>query len=291
MKFVVTQEIFELYPSLRLPVAVAEGVEAAADPAGVERLWRQAWEETGHAAPNYAKAQSHPRIAAWRDAMADTSVSGRKFPSSVESLLRRAFKGGEPPHINPLVDFYNAMPLRHVVPAGGFDLTELGDTLELRLTREGDTFHPMDSSSPESVQPGEIVYVAGNEVLTRHFLWKQSYRGLLGESTSSVFLVCEVLGAVKESGGRVAETILEDFSEGLRRHFGAEPATFLVEKRAPKTAKSRRSVKLTARALESLKHHRQRQLDERMTRKETDPRIWRTQKGNRRELMKRGRDA
>jgi len=270
---------------------VGESVEVTAVRTEVEKLWQLAWDEAARVALTFANTQSHPRVAAWREAMGVVGISGRRFPSSIESLLRRAFKGGEPPHINPLVDFYNAMPLRHVVPAGGFDLTELGDTLELRLTREGDTFHPMDSSSPESVQPGEIVYVAGNEVLTRHFLWKQSYRGLLGESTSSVFLVCEVLGAVKESGGRVAETILEDFSEGLRRHFGAEPTTFLVEKRAPKTAKSRRSVKLTARALESLKHHRQRQLDERMTRKETDPRIWRTQKGNRRELMKRGRDA
>jgi len=69
--------------------------------------------------------------------------------------------------------------------------------------------------------------------LTRHFVWKQSYRGLLKGSTSSVFLVCEVLGEVEESGGTVAEAILEDFSEGLRRHFGAEPTTFLVEKRAP----------------------------------------------------------
>jgi DNA/RNA-binding domain of Phe-tRNA-synthetase-like protein len=233
MKFVVSPEIFELYPNLRLPVALAEGVEAAADPAGVERLWRQAWEEAGHSAPNYAKAQSHPRIAAWRDAMAATGVSGRKFPSSVESLLRRAFKGGEPPRINPLVDFYNSVSLRHVVPAGGFDLAQLGDVLELRLTRAGDTFRALDSTSTERVEPGEVAYASGNEVLTRHFVWKQSQVGLLGESTSSVLLVCEVLGEVEESAEGLAEAVLEDLSEGVRRYFGAEPATFLVEEHVP----------------------------------------------------------
>jgi integrase len=77
---------------------------------------------------------------------------------------------------------------------------------------------------------------------------------------------------------------LEDVTLQVRRTLSNGTFT------APKTAKSRRSVKLTARALESLKHHRQRQLD-RVTRKETDPRIWRTQKGNRFELMKRGRDV
>jgi DNA/RNA-binding domain of Phe-tRNA-synthetase-like protein len=233
VKFVVSPEIFKLYPALRLPVAVAEDVEVAADTAGVEKLWRQAWEEAGQLLPNYRNTQSHPRVAAWRDAMASTGVSGRKFPSSVESLLRRAFKGGEPPSINPLVDFYNSVSLRHVVPAGGFDLALLGDALELRITREADTFRPLDSVSAERVEPGEVAYASGNEILTRHFVWKQSNKGLLGESTRSVFLVCEVLGEVEESADGLAQAILEDLCEGLRRHFGAEPVNFLVEERVP----------------------------------------------------------
>ena len=233
MRFVVSPEIFELYPGLRLPVAVADDVEAAADTAGVEKLWRQAWEEAGHSAPTYGNAQSHPRVAAWRDAMAATGVSGRKFPSSVESLFRRAFKGGEPPRINPLVDFYNSVSLRHAVPAGGFDLAQLGDALELRLTRQGDTFRPLDSASAERVEPGEVAYASGNEVLTRHFVWKQSHNALLGESTRSVFLVCEVLGEVEESADGLAHAVLEDLSEGVRRYFGAEPATFLLEEGVP----------------------------------------------------------
>ena len=233
MRFVVDPEIFKLYPGLRLPVAVAENVEAAADTAGVEKVWRQAWEEAGRSAPTYGNAQSHPRVTAWRDAMAATGVSGRKFPSSVESLLRRAFKGGETPSINPLVDFYNAVSLRHVVPAGGFDLAQLDDALELRLTREADTFRPLDSASAERVEPKEIAYASGNEILTRHFVWKQSHTGLLGASTRSVFLVSEVLGEVEESADGLAQAVLEDLCEGLRRHFGAEPVNFLVEQRVP----------------------------------------------------------
>jgi DNA/RNA-binding domain of Phe-tRNA-synthetase-like protein len=157
-----------------------------------------------------------------------------------EELLRQAllvrlvpFKGGEPPFINPLVNFYNSVSLRHVVPAGGFDLAQLSDTLELRFTREADTFRPLDSASAERVERGEVAYASDNEILTRHFLWKQSHKGLLAESTRSVFLVCEVLGEVEESAGGLAQAVLEDLCEGLRRHFGAEPVSFLVEERAP----------------------------------------------------------
>jgi DNA/RNA-binding domain of Phe-tRNA-synthetase-like protein len=233
VRFVVSPEIFELYPGLMLPVAVAQYVEAAADTAGVEKLWHQGWEEAGRLASAYGNAQSHPRVAAWREAMTATGVSGRKFPSSVESLLRRAFRGGEPPSINPLVDFYNSVSLRHVVPAGGFDLSQLGGTLELRLTRQGDNFRPLDSASSERVEPGEVAYASGNEILTRHFVWKQSHVGLLSESTRSVFLVCEVLGEVEESTDGLAQAVSEDLSEGLRRLFGADPRTFLVEESVP----------------------------------------------------------
>jgi DNA/RNA-binding domain of Phe-tRNA-synthetase-like protein len=233
VRFVVSPKIFELYPGLKLPVVVAQGLEPTANSIRVEKLWREAWEEAGLLASTYANAQSHPRVAAWREAMAATGVSGRKYPSSVESLLRRAFKGGEPPRINPLVDFYNSISLRYVVPAGGFDLALLGDALELRLTREADTFRPLDSASAERVEPKEVAYASGNEILTRHFVWKQSYKGLLSESTRSVFLVSEVLGEVEESADGLAQAVLEDLCEGLRRHFGAEPVNFLVEQRVP----------------------------------------------------------
>jgi DNA/RNA-binding domain of Phe-tRNA-synthetase-like protein len=233
VRFVVSPKIFELYPGLKLPVVVAQGLEPTANSIRVEKLWREAWEEAGLLASTYANAQSHPRVAAWREAMAATGVSGRKYPSSVESLLRRAFKGGEPPRINPLVDFYNSISLRYVVPAGGFDLALLGDALELRLTREADTFRPLDSASAERVEPKEVAYASGNEILTRHFVWKQSHTGLLSESTRSVFLVSEVLGEVEESADGLAQAVLEDLCEGLRRHFGVEPVNFLVEQRVP----------------------------------------------------------
>lgn len=158
MRFVVAPEVFELFPGLKLPVAVAEGIRAPTDAPGIETLWRQAWEEAARTAPDHESPQSHPRVAPWREAMKRMGVSGRKFPSSVEALLRRAFKGGEPPRINPLVDFYNAVSLRHIVPAGGFDLDAADGTLELRPTRRGDRFHPLDGSSGQDVGSGEIAY-------------------------------------------------------------------------------------------------------------------------------------
>ncbi len=100
--FVVSEEIFELSPGLRLPVAVTDGIEADAEYPEVQEFWQRAWAEASREAFSYGNAQSHPRVAAWREAMSAIGVSGRKFPSSIESLLRRALKGDEPLSINPL---------------------------------------------------------------------------------------------------------------------------------------------------------------------------------------------
>jgi len=68
VRFVVSAEIFELFPGLKLPVAVAEGVEVTAGRTEVEKLWQQAWDGAARVAPTFGNAQSHPRVAAWRDA-------------------------------------------------------------------------------------------------------------------------------------------------------------------------------------------------------------------------------
>lgn len=235
MRFIVGSEVFELFPGLKLPVAVAEGIHPTTDAPGIQTMWRRSWEEAARKASDYENPQSHPRVAPWREAMTAMGVSGRKFPSSIEALLRRAVKGGEPPRINALVDFYNTVSLRHVVPAGGFDLEDIDGALELRLTRQEDAFQPLDGSSEVGVEPGEVAYACGNEILTRHFVWKQSRKGLLDESTRSLFLVSEVLGEV-EAEGSVANAVLEDFAHGLRRYFDSEPATFLVGEDDPEVS-------------------------------------------------------
>ncbi len=219
MRFAIQPEIFELFPSLRIPLAVALGIDNASTRPEVEADWREAWSAASVAAA-YANAQSHPRIRPWRERFRTLGISGKEFPSSAEALLRRALKGGEPFTVNPLVDFYNTVSLHHVVPAGAFDLDQLEGDLDLQLTRTGDTFWSMDAMEPVAVEAGEVAYTDGSCILTRHFVWRQARTGLIGPQTRNVVLVAEVLGEV---GPQVAEAVLADFATGLRERFGVEP--------------------------------------------------------------------
>ena len=230
MRFSVAPPIFELFPELRLAVAVAEGIENHRPRPDLQQLWHRTWELASRRASSEVNAQSHPRVRPWREAMSAIGVSGQKFPSSIEAALRRAMKGGEPFSINPLVDFYNLVSLKHIVPAGGFDLARLEEVLDLRLTRPGDAFQALDESEPSAVADDEVAYLTGQTVLTRHFVWRQSQAGLLTPETRSVFLVSEILGQIPNG---LADRVVEDFRTGLVRFFDAEPQTFIVNEGRP----------------------------------------------------------
>ena len=229
MEFVVAPEIFERFPGMRIAVAVANGVDNAGDRPALAEEWRAAWAGAAEAAA-HGNAQSHPRVRPWRERFRALGVSGKEFPSSIEAMLRRAMKGGEPFRINPLVDFYNAVSLRHVVPAGGFDLDQLRGPLELRLTRDGDHFTALDADAPIPIPPGEIAYLDGRTVLTRHFVWRQARTGLITPATRSVVLLSEIPGEVGED---VARQVVADLAAGLRDHFGAAPSAYTVDAASP----------------------------------------------------------
>jgi DNA/RNA-binding domain of Phe-tRNA-synthetase-like protein len=230
-EFSVEGAIFTRFPGMRIVVVIADGIDNRASRASVDRMWRDDWAGARDDGEQYENAQSHPRVQPWRTRFTAMGVSGKKFPSSIEALLRRALRDPEPFQINPLVDFYNGVSLRVTVPAGGFDLQGMDGPFELRLTRPGDHFVALDADEPDPIVPGEVGYMDGSTVLTRHFVWRQARAGLIRPETTSVVLLAEVPGEV---GAAVADQVRAAFEAGLRDHFGVTAnAAFVVSEDQP----------------------------------------------------------
>lgn len=214
-------EVAERLPGFSLALGLVCGLNNRTPSEAVGTFWAEAWRQAGEAAAQYGNAQSHPRVKPWREAWRAMGVSSKEYPSSIEALLRRAMKGGEPFSISPLVDLYNAVSLRHTMPAGAFDLAELGatqrPTIELRLTREGDTFTALGSEQTVDVPAGELAYAAENHILTRHLVWRQSRLGLVTPETQDALFVSESLGPL---GMDAAGEVVADLSSALQRYFG-----------------------------------------------------------------------
>ncbi|KAI4261361.1 MAG: hypothetical protein L6R42_003438 [Xanthoria sp. 1 TBL-2021] len=189
----------------------------------------------------YPNAQSHPRIALYRDTLkAACNLSAKKFPQSNESLYKRLMKEKKALRpINPVVDFYNSVSVKYGVSAGAFDLGELQKRsikpLELRLSTPADTFRPLDAKSddpPVPVTKGELVYVQDGTVLTRHLAWRQAVEALVTEETKNVIFMSEVFNDEEATATPtgLAASVAEDLVNGLKLFFGVEArATFLGE--------------------------------------------------------------
>jgi DNA/RNA-binding domain of Phe-tRNA-synthetase-like protein len=131
----------------------------------------------------------------WRQAYKEFGVKKTSFRSSVERLLRRVIQGEGLPHINTLVDAYNAISLAYRVPAGADDLDTLKPPLVYRYAREGDTFFTLgeDAHTPDPPEAGEVVYADTAHVLCRRWNWRQDARSAIRAETRRVTLNIESL--------------------------------------------------------------------------------------------------
>jgi DNA/RNA-binding domain of Phe-tRNA-synthetase-like protein len=216
MFFSIQKEIFDILPDLTIGMVVAKGVDNTRPSKEIGDLLAKAVEEVKK---NFVgdKAQEHPRIKPWRTAFSKLGISGSKFPSSIESMARRVLRGDPFPKINPLVDLYNSVSLRFLVPMGGHDLDTLEGNIHLRFTEGWEPFTPMGSGETVTVPKGELVYRDDREVLTRNWVWRQCEKDKATEKTKNIFIPMDILGEVGR--GRADEIILE-LSQLIPRYLG-----------------------------------------------------------------------
>lgn len=143
------------------------------------------------------RVADHPRIDAWRKTYRAFGAKPSAYPCSVEALLQRAVKGGPTavPTINRLVDVYNAVSLRHLLPVGGEDLDRLEGDLVLQFATGAEPFDVSDGGGepPSFPLPGEIVWADDRGVTCRRWNWRQGRRTRLDESTINAYFIIEAM--------------------------------------------------------------------------------------------------
>ncbi|HSS79012.1 MAG TPA: phenylalanine--tRNA ligase beta subunit-related protein [Thermoanaerobaculia bacterium] len=216
-RLLVTPEIFVQFPDAVLGVIVAREIDNTRESEEILTGLRQ--EETrvremfaGQPIPE------HPHIAPWREAYRKFGAKPRDHPSSIENLVRRVAKGHALPRINPLVDLYNTISLRFLLPAGGEDLDRTqGD---IQLTVAGADEAPVKLlGEPEArpPYPGEVIYKDDLGAICRRWNWKEADRTKLTPQTRRAVLVLEGLPPV---GVNEIKEATEALAEMIQAHCG-----------------------------------------------------------------------
>ena len=169
------------------------------------------------------RATDHPHIAAWRAAFSAFGAKPSRYPSSAEALITRVLKGQPLPRVNVLVDLYNAVSVRHVVPLGGEDADRLEGPLHLTSTAGGEPFDPRgDGTDVEHLAAGEVVWRDDRGVTCRRWNWRQGRRTQLTEATTRAFFVFDRLDGMPlddlhRAAGELSELLLARWP-GCRLH-------------------------------------------------------------------------
>ncbi|MDO8339430.1 MAG: phenylalanine--tRNA ligase beta subunit-related protein [Candidatus Burarchaeum sp.] len=215
MKFKIDGRIFEKFPGLCIGVVVAKGLDNAGVPEGIEAQLREQ-EAQIRAKLNAETLSQEPKIACWRAAYSAFGGKPKENRSSVENLYKLVLKGGEVRHINKLVDLYNLVSLKHMVPVGGEDTDKISGDIE--LTFVGPTEPPalmLGDKEPRPPHEGEVIYKDAVGAICRRWNWREADRTKLTEETKNCILVVEGLPPVTRAEVEAATGELKELVQRI----------------------------------------------------------------------------
>lgn len=223
--FRISPAVADAFPDTLIAVVTATGLDG-----------REPWPRTTEALENleaqladgtWAPAdESDPRIAAWHTAYRSFGTNPRRIRPSVDALGRRMAKKGNLPRINPAVDSYNTVSVRHGLPAGAFDLAHVTGDVEIRYADGSETFTPLgEPDTIEDPKPGEIIYTDTTDVLTRHWNHRDAHRTRVTEDSTHVAFVLETLTATRD--GHLLTTAAEELQDLLTEHSAQSAVHYL----------------------------------------------------------------
>lgn len=231
----VSDEIFERFPETVLVVVTAHEIDNSREDLAILDGLRR---EEARVREELAGIQvtEHPRIAPWREAYRLFGAKPKDHPSSIENLVRRVLKGHSLPGINPLVDLYNTISLRHLVPAGGEDLDRIAGDVRLAIATDQEApIRLLGEAEEKTPHPGEVIYKDDVGAICRRWNWKEADRTKLTPETRNAVLVIEGLPPV---GRDLVSEAVEELAALIRDHCGGRIGTTIIDRERREAALS-----------------------------------------------------
>jgi DNA/RNA-binding domain of Phe-tRNA-synthetase-like protein len=186
----ITSRVYDAFPDL---VVISGFLEPRyPDKESISAYLNESWIKLAEEVENQG-LMTHPRIAPWMRSLQAAGIPVKKYPFSILAMGKRASKTRDPFSINPIVDTYNAVSMDLIIPGGAYDVDQMNGGLRLRLSDGGEVFQPLGNGKVSHTVHGEIVYSDDSDVLTRMFLWQQSDKAKIMNSSERLVFVFELL--------------------------------------------------------------------------------------------------
>lgn len=226
----ITDELFDKFPDVFLGVVVARELDNSGEESEIPEITQRLRAAEAKVMETFSNVvlTEHPNIAPWREAYRTFGAKPKKYPSSIENLIRRTLKGNQVRHINTLVDLYNVISLERGLPVGGEDLDLIeGDIL---LTIGGDNEAPvtlLGEKEERPPNPGEVIYKDNVGAICRRWNWKEADRTKLTETTRNAVFVIEGLPPIDQA---VIQSATAELASLIERWCGGTVSTFMLNR-------------------------------------------------------------
>ena len=226
MQFQVDETLFENFPGLVIGVVVAKDIDNSQDGGRAAsflheqvKMIRNEW--------SHGRLESDPRINSWREAYRSFKARPKKYKCSVENMVRMILDGLEIPSINKSVDIYNAISLKHCIPAGGDDLDQVVGDILLTCAKGDERFIPLNGIDSIPPKPGEVIYRDAEDVLCRRWNWRECDKSKMTDESKNLCLVVEGLPPISKEK---VEQVSTELSKEIERFCGGSAVIHLVDR-------------------------------------------------------------
>lgn len=192
MKLIISDDIFTKFPETIVGAVVVTDITPSNDiDSGSLLLSEEARIRASFQKETFTE---DPSIKVWRAAYREFGVKPSDAKSSVENLYRLILSGRDIRRISPLVDIYNYISLKYMLPVGGEDLDACKGDIKLCFAGENEPpVKLLGDEKEESPIKGEVIYKDSVSAICRRWNWREADRTKLTDTTKNCILVIESL--------------------------------------------------------------------------------------------------
>jgi len=225
MELKIQKEIFETFPDFIAGVILIKGCDNQGALPEIAELLRMAERNQAENFAQFDTFSQHPQILSWRAAYRKFGADPHQYRCSAEALIRRTLKGDQLRHINKLVDLYNYISLKYVLPVGGEDIDKIAGDLFLGFANGDERFIRLGGVENEPPQKCEVVYKDNEGVACRRWNWREADRTKLTEQTENAIVVVEALSPAIKSE---VEAATQELASLIKQYCGGEVSFYIL---------------------------------------------------------------
>lgn len=230
MKFIINPQIFAKYSGTIIGVVLAKNIDNTDHDDQISTLIRS---EEKRIRENFdpETLSQDAKINCWRKVYSSFGVKPKEAKSSVENLYKMVARGIEIRKINKLVDLYNFICLKYMMPVGGEDIDKMIGNMQLTIA--GANEKPVEllgDHAPESPEEGEVLYKDDDSAICRRWNWREADRTKLTEKTKNAILVIEGIIPLEKSD---VESATDELGKLVEKFCGGTNSTYVLDEKNP----------------------------------------------------------